>query len=64
MIFSLFATMCARPEGSYTKLSLAEMDELKAKLTACCPDGHKTDRLTQFHHYDRNVNYHEEDTTI
>ena len=50
-----------RPESSYTKLSLAELDELKAKLTACCPDGHKTDRLTQFHHYDRSVNYHDDD---
>ena len=49
-----------RPESSYTKLSLTEMDELKAKLTACCPNGHKPDRITQFHHYDRNVNYHEE----
>lgn len=50
-----------RPESSYTKLILAEMDELKAKLTACCPDSHKTDRLTQFHHYDRSVNYHDDD---
>ena len=62
--FTSFHEFWTTEEGSYTKLSLAEMDELKAKLTACCPDGHKTDRLTQFHHYDRNVNYHEEDTTI
>ena len=30
-----------RPESSYTKLSLAELDELKAKLTACCLADHK-----------------------
>ena len=53
-----------RPESSYTKISLAEMDELKAQLTARCPNAHKSDRITQFHHYDRSVNYHENDTCV
>lgn len=53
-----------RPKSSYTKVSLAEIDELKAQLTDRCPNAHKSDRITQFHHYDRSVNYHENDTCV
>ena len=45
-----------RPEDAYTHLTTSEMDELKTKLPASCK---KPDRITQFHHYDRTVNYHE-----
>ena len=45
-----------RPEDAYTHLTTSEMDELKTKLPASCK---KSDRITQFHHYDRTVNYHE-----
>lgn len=60
-VFS-FRYYIRRPKSSYTKVTLAEMEELKAQLTDCCSSTHKSDRITQFHHYDRNVNYHEEDT--
>ena len=46
-----------RPEDAYTHLTTSEMDELKTKLPASCK---KPDRITQFHHYDRTVNYHED----
>lgn len=46
-----------RPEDAYTHLTTSEMDELKIKLPASCK---KPDRITQFHHYDRTVNYHED----
>lgn len=46
-----------RPEDAYTHLTTSEMDELKTKLQASCK---KPDRITQFHHYDRSVNYHED----
>ena len=46
-----------RPEDTYTHLTTSEMDELKTKLPASCK---KPDRITQFHHYDRTVNYHED----
>ena len=46
-----------RPEDTYTHLTTSEMDELKTKLPASCK---KPDRITQFHHYDRSVNYHED----
>ena len=46
-----------RPEDAYTHLTTSEMDELKIKLPASCK---KPDRITQFHHYDRSVNYHED----
>lgn len=45
------------PEDAYTHLTTSEMDELKTKLPASCK---KPDRITQFHHYDRTVNYHED----
>ena len=62
-VFS-FRYYVRRPESSYTKISLAEMDELKNHLATHCPSEHKSDRITQFHHYDRSVNYHEEDTIV
>ena len=46
-----------RQEDAYTHLTTSEMDELKTKLPASCK---KPDRITQFHHYDRTVNYHED----
>ena len=46
-----------RSEDAYTHLTTSEMDELKIKLPASCK---KPDRITQFHHYDRTVNYHED----
>ena len=46
-----------RSEDAYTHLTTSEMDELKIKLPASCK---KPDRITQFHHYDRSVNYHED----
>lgn len=46
-----------RPEDVYTHLTTSEMDELKTKLPVSCK---KPDRITQFHHYDRTVNYHED----
>ena len=46
-----------RPEDAYTHLTTSEMDELKTKLPASCK---KPDHITQFHHYDRTVNYHED----
>ena len=46
-----------RSEDAYTHLTTTEMDELKIKLPASCK---KPDRITQFHHYDRSVNYHED----
>lgn len=46
-----------RPEDAYTHLTTSEMDELKTKLPVSCK---KPDRITQFHHYDRTVNYHED----
>ena len=46
-----------RPEDAYTHLTTSEMDELKTNLPASCK---KPDRITQFHHYDRTVNYHED----
>lgn len=46
-----------RPEDAYTHLTTSEMDELKTKLPDSCK---KPDRITQFHHYDRTVNYHED----
>lgn len=46
-----------RQEDAYTHLTTSEMDELKIKLPASCK---KPDRITQFHHYDRSVNYHED----
>ena len=46
-----------RPEDAQTHLTTSEMDELKTKLPASCK---KPDRITQFHHYDRTVNYHED----
>lgn len=46
-----------RSEYAYTHLTTSEMDELKIKLPASCK---KPDRITQFHHYDRSVNYHED----
>lgn len=57
VIFSRFATMCAALEDAYTHLTTSEMDELKIKLPASCK---KPERITQFHHYDRSVNYHED----
>ena len=46
-----------RSEDAYTHLTTSEMDELKIKLPASCK---KPERITQFHHYDRTVNYHED----
>ena len=46
-----------RSEDAYTHLTTSEMDELYIKLPASCK---KPDRITQFHHYDRSVNYHED----
>lgn len=46
-----------RSEDAYTHLTTSEMDELKTKLPASCK---KPDRIAQFHHYDRTVNYHED----
>lgn len=46
-----------RSEDAYTHLTTSEMDELKIKLPASCK---KPERITQFHHYDRSVNYHED----
>ena len=46
-----------RSEAAYTHLTTSEMDELKIKLPASCK---KPERITQFHHYDRSVNYHED----
>ena len=46
-----------RSEDAYTHLTTSEMDELKTKLPASCK---KPDRITQFHHYDRTVNYNED----
>ena len=46
-----------RSEDAYTHLATSEMDELKIKLPASCK---KPERITQFHHYDRSVNYHED----
>ena len=57
VICSPSATMFRRSEDAYTHLTASEMEELKTKLPTSCK---KPDRITQFHHYDRSVNYHEE----
>ena len=47
-----------RPQSCYTKTDNATLCEIKTQLADC---RRLADRKTPFHHYDRTVNYHEDD---